>query len=147
MSKKKSELERRRAEILEDEAEIQRLQIKILENRAYIKGAEDHMPVQAEPAKGYRSPQLRPGSDMDKARLAILRAQKPLHITKILQLIGKEDVRQNRTSLASSLNAYANKSHIFTKADRNTFGLIDMMIDGQIELAPEQSDLLEDIPQ
>ena len=70
-------------------------------------------------------PTLRPGSDLEKARNAILEAGKPLHIKDLVVAIGKEQTKENRTSLSGSIGAYVRREIIFTRPKPNTFGVTE----------------------
>lgn len=73
-----------------------------------------------------RRAELRPGSDMDLARIALTEAQKPLHINQLIVAMGRESSKESKISIASSIQAYARREIIFKKTAPNTFGLIDM---------------------
>jgi hypothetical protein len=66
---------------------------------------------------------LRPGSAVAKARDAIKKAGKPLHVTEILHAIGSEVDKKNRISLSGSLFGYVRRGGVFTRPAPNTFGL------------------------
>lgn len=68
---------------------------------------------------------LRPGSDMDKARQALLAAKKPLHINDLVLAMGRDDTKETRISIASSIQAYVRRDVVFKKTAPNTFGLIE----------------------
>jgi 5-formyltetrahydrofolate cyclo-ligase len=78
---------------------------------------------------------LRAGSDLAKAREAILEEGKPLHINVLLKKLGKPDTKDARVSLAGSMASYVRKNEVFTRPEPNTFGLLEM--DGEKEEAPE----------
>jgi len=105
--------------------EINELENKLLEAKAYLQGLYDSLKLLP---KENVSPadDLRQGSDMAKARKAILKMGKPLHIVEILKEIGKDANKSNKLSLAGSLSACVRKGRVFTKSAPNTFGLIEM---------------------
>jgi len=112
------------------EQEIAELEAQIREARAYIQALNDALkviPKDKEDTDGTR--ELRPGSMMAEAREAIRRAGKPLHISELLDALGKEKTRSSRASLAGSLAAYVRKGEIFTRPKPNTFGLVGMDVD------------------
>jgi hypothetical protein len=80
---------------------------------------------------------LRPGSAVAKAREAILKAGKPLHITEILKAIGRPVDKGNRVSLSGSLSGYVKRGEIFTRPAPNTFGLAELNHD---ELSVEETE-------
>lgn len=124
--------DRRRIEerIRKKEAEIQGLDAQIREARAYIQALQDVLKIlprdSAISHTAQASAALRPGSSVALAREVILKDGKPLHISAILQRLGKDKSRQARISLSSSLGAYVRKSDIFTRTAPNTFGLIEL---------------------
>jgi hypothetical protein len=61
-----------------------------------------------------------------KARDAILKAGRPLHVSEILTVIGKPDEKEGRISLGGSLSSYVRKGEVFTRPDPNTFGLVEL---------------------
>jgi hypothetical protein len=69
---------------------------------------------------------LRSGSTVSQARDVILKAGGPVHITDLLAGVGKEDNRDNRASLTSSLAAYVRRGEIFTRPAPNTYGLTEL---------------------
>ncbi len=77
---------------------------------------------------------LRAGSALSKARDAIKKAGKPLHVQEILKALGKPQDKKNRLSLGGSLSAYVRKKDIFTKPAPNTFGLFELESSGPSEL-------------
>lgn len=80
---------------------------------------------------------LRAGSMVADARIAILKAGKPLHIVALLTAMGREPTRENRTSLAGSMAAYVRDSKIFTRPAPNTFGLIELNQEDKAADGPE----------
>jgi hypothetical protein len=70
--------------------------------------------------------QLRPGSDVAKVRETLQRRGRAMHVSEILEAIGKSDTRSNRISIASSLGAYARRGDVFTHEGPNTFGLSEL---------------------
>jgi len=118
-------IERKRAEI----AELQ-TQIRLAEE--YLQALEDTLKML--PREGVAAPQtLRHGSALAKARDIIEQAGRPVHITELLQSLGKPLTRIERSGLSGSLAAYVRRGEIFTRPAPNTFGLIGMKTD---EAAP-----------
>lgn len=58
---------------------------------------------------------------MAKARDALLKEAKPLHIDDLLKAIGK--TKEHKASVSGSLGNYVRKNEIFTRPAPNTFGL------------------------
>ena len=114
--------------IKKKEQEIQELELKIREAKAYIQAMNDV--VKLIPDDGGRGAnrgprELREGSMMASARDAIMKAGQPLHILKLLEAVGKPFTRENRASLAGSISAYVRRGEIFTRRGPNTFGLVE----------------------
>ena len=73
-----------------------------------------------------------------QAREYLLKAGKPMHLSKIVEGIGKEPSKENRLSLGGSLSGYVRKGQIFTRPAPNTFGLVEFGDeDGTKEPPPE----------
>lgn len=84
---------------------------------------------------------LRTGSAMAKARELIHSRQEPLHITAILDGIGRTVNHPNRVSVSGSLGNYARKGEIFVRTAPNTFGLIELGHKEGTHLSNESDDL------
>ncbi len=123
--------------IEQKEEEIQELESKIRENRAYVQALQDTLKML--PRDGNQEKALRQGSDMAKARDAILAAGKPLHISEILTALGKEVVKKNRVAVAGSMAGYVRKGAVFTKTAPNTFGLVELATNGTHKEGEEQA--------
>jgi hypothetical protein len=65
-------------------------------------------------------------SMVDQARDIILQKGHAVHITELLEAMGREVTRENRVSLTSALSAYLRRGDIFTKAGPNRFGLYEL---------------------
>src|SRR5438128_11580758 len=115
--------------------------------RSYLQGMMDMLKMipanHDSSVQGTKSITLRHGSEVAKAREAILKAGKPLHISDILNALNKP--LSTRTGLAGSLSAYVRDGKIFTRPEPNTFGLIEL---NAAALAPplsqEAADALEE---
>ena len=68
---------------------------------------------------------FRRGSVTAQTREMILAAQRPLHITEILQQLGKTE-KSARASVSGALGAYVRRGEIFVRPKPNTFGLIEL---------------------
>ena len=71
------------------------------------------------------APPVRPGSDVEKIRDAILNAGKPLHISEIILALGRSDDAGTKAKIAGLLGWYTSKGKVFTKTDPNTYGLVE----------------------
>lgn len=120
------------------EDEISKLEEEIAEHQKEIdqklfsietwKRAIKMLPKEANGDPAARQPRraLRPGSDVDLARTALIAAKRPLHINDLLAAMGRGTAKDERISLASSIQAYVRKEAVFKKTAPNTFGLIDL---------------------
>ena len=70
--------------------------------------------------------ELRPGSDIARVRTVLELLGQPLHVSKLVEALGKEPTRANRSSMAGSIGAYVRKGEFFQKFGPNIFGLIGM---------------------
>jgi hypothetical protein len=108
--------------------EIENLKGQIREAEVYLQALQDS--VKLLPKEGdddFRSPRtLRPTSKLGKAKEAIKRAGRPLHISELLNAISVENNKRNRLSLSGSLASYVRRNEIFTRPEPNTFGLIEL---------------------
>lgn len=112
--------------IKQKEEEVGELRQKLVQAQAYLDAMKDSLRLIQKTSGGNGSDSLRPGSLVDKARNAIQEEGKPLHVDKILKLIGKEVTKQNKISLSGSLASYVRQRIIFTRPAPNTFGLIEL---------------------
>ena len=106
--------------IKKKELEIQELDAKIREERAYIQALQDTLKMLPR-GIGSRRSAFKKGSQMDKTYKLLKQAGAPIHITKIMEGIGIS--LSKRASLASALNAYVKKDEIFTRPSPGTYGL------------------------
>jgi len=126
MAKIRDELQKR---IEKKHQEIRELEKQLAAAHAYIEALQDSMkllPKDTVTTRGAAEQALRPGSAVAKAREAILKAGKPLHITEILKAIGRPVDKSNRVSLSGSLSGYVKRGEIFTRPAPNTFGLAEL---------------------
>lgn len=117
---------RRRIEerIRQKEQEIRDFEAKANELRVYVSALQDVLKMI--PRENTDSDvALRSGSSVMEARDALRRAGKPMHISKILEAIGRDVNRNNRASLSGSISAYVRRGEIFTRPEPNTFGLVE----------------------
>ncbi len=124
MSERRKIVERLRKK----EQEVQLLEEKIRDAKTYIQALQDVLKILPKETSDAVSPTnlLRAGSMVAKARDIILKAGGPVHVSTILEQLGKETSRENRASIASSIAAYVRRSEIFTRPAPNTFGLIEL---------------------
>jgi hypothetical protein len=108
--------------------EIAALELQVRDAKVYVQALEDMMRYLPRDEVGSSSVDsaLRPGTAISKARDAIMRAGRPLHITEILAAIGRPADKANRAAIGGSIAAYVRRSEVFTRPEPNTFGLLDM---------------------
>jgi len=105
-------------------AEVADAQKAIAAAEAYIQAMGDaikKLPKDDAPSL----PPVRPGSDVEKIRDAILNAGKPLHISEIILALGRSDDADSKAKIAGLLGWYTSKGKVFTKTAPNTFGLVE----------------------
>jgi hypothetical protein len=118
------------------QVEVRQLEMHLKEANAYLQALQDSIKVISRESGGAAGttgtgeswePQqtLRPGSETAKARDALKLAGKPLHISALLQQLGRPVDKKNRASLSGSLAAYVRTGQIFTRPAPNTFGLVE----------------------
>ncbi|MBM3758521.1 MAG: hypothetical protein FJW38_31685 [Acidobacteria bacterium] len=106
--------------------EIRDLEVQLASANAYHDALQEALRLLPKDASVAKPETLRPGSAVAKAREAILKANRPLHVTDILTAIGRPVDKGNRVSLGGSLSGYVKRGEIFTRPAPNTFGLIEL---------------------
>ncbi|TFH12479.1 MAG: hypothetical protein E4H02_13040 [Lentisphaerales bacterium] len=106
------------------------LERQLGEARAYLEGLTESLKLISRhggeaSGGGGGGDDLRAGSGVFKAREALRKAGKPLHVTDLLAAIGREATKKNKISLGGSLSNYVRSGTIFTRPAPNTFGLIE----------------------
>jgi hypothetical protein len=134
----RQELERR---IKKKEQEISDLKTQMDKAEAYLQALTDSLRLLPKDGGQIAESRLRPNSDLAKARDVLKKAGHPLHITNLLEGMGKPVNKSSRVSLSGSISAYARKGEIFTRPAPNTFGLKEM------ESNSESEPLVEDDPE
>lgn len=107
--------------------EVHALEEKLRTARIYLQALQDVMKAlggQSDEARGESI--LRSGSAVSQARDVILKASKPVHISDLLRALGRDDTRDVRASLTSSLAAYVRRGEVFTRPAPNTYGLVEL---------------------
>lgn len=112
-----------------DKAQIE-FDLTMREGRAYIQALQDMIKILPKEDR-MSSPEalLKRNSGPRKAYDYLKSVGKPMHITDIMKAVGLEVNKNNRATLASSLNLYVNKDQIFTRPAPATFGLKDMVVE------------------
>lgn len=120
----RTELENR---IAREQQKVAELRNTIEHTEAFIQGLMEALKILPKDVpniqRSRRGP-LRSRSDVQRARQLLGTVKGPLHVSDILNGIGKEDTKQNRASLGSSLARYARKGEIFRREGPNEFSLI-----------------------
>lgn len=105
------------------EQEIWDLEMQLREARVYLQALQDSLKLFPREPNG-EEVVLRPGSTVARARDVIKEAGNALHLTQILEIMGKPTDKKHRLSLGGSLSAYARRGEVFTRPAPNTFGLV-----------------------
>jgi hypothetical protein len=114
------------------ESEIQNLEERLRAARVYVQALQDVLKLlgTVEETETVIHPTktatLRTGSAVDQARQVILNRGMPVHVTALLEAMGKDTGAESRVSLASSLAAYVRRGEIFSRPAPNTFGLLEL---------------------
>src|ERR1700743_1568933 len=106
------------------EAEVAEKQREVDAAKAYIQALQDA--IKKLPREDASPVTLRPGTDAHKIQQVLLTAGKPLHITKIIEELGRADEKDIKTKIAGILGWYVSKKKIFSRPGPNIYGLIDM---------------------
>lgn len=109
------------------QSEVRQLETRLREANAYLQALQDSIKVISRDTGETMEPEqsLRPGSITAQTRDLLKTAGKPLHISEILQKLGRAVDKKNRASLSGSIAAYVRAGQIFTRPAPNTFGLIE----------------------
>ncbi|HEY8137129.1 MAG TPA: hypothetical protein VIF61_04760 [Methylocystis sp.] len=121
------------------EHEIEALEERLKAARVYVQALQDVLRILDQVSDGGPPPAvLKPGSAVAQARDVILSRGEPVHISALLEAMGKDASRETRASLTSSLAAYVRRSEIFTRPAPNTFGLVELghTTDERLETEP-----------
>lgn len=120
-------IERKRAEVEVWEKEKGEREALIREAHAYIGALSETLKLLPRQTPGTAAAMaLRAGSEVARAREAILKAGKPLHVDELLKALGKPVNHNNKASLSGSMATYVRKQTVFTRPAPNTFGLIEL---------------------
>lgn len=113
--------------------EIEDLKRSIAAAEAYIQAMNDALKKVPKDEPLAASP-VRPGSDVDKIREAILHLGRPLHLSEIITALGRPDDAETKSKLAGLLGWYIGKGKVFMKTAPNTYGLVETPA---LDLPPE----------
>jgi hypothetical protein len=126
-------------QLAKKQAEIESLEDKVRAAKVYVAALRDVLKLMDKAGRQDANHEdgetkLRAGSAAAQTRDIILARGEPMHIDDLLDAMGKEQTRDAKTSLASSLAAYVRREDIFTRPAPNTFGLIEL---GHFEVEEE----------
>jgi len=111
--------------IEEKQSEVWNLRRQIRDAEVFIEALKEALHLLPKESVDDGPITLRPGTNVDKARLALLAKGTPMHITELLKAVGKPDDNDSRAALSGSISAYVRKNQIFTRPAPNTFSLIE----------------------
>lgn len=126
----RTELARR---IEQERQKVADLRSQVERAEAFIAGLEEAMklvPTDGGEKKRQVEHTPRSKSDVQKAKFQLSATGHSMHVSDILKAIGKEDTKQNRASLSSSLARYARKGEIFRRVGPNEFSLVQLGVGG-----------------
>lgn len=122
--------------IKQKEEEVQQLRSKLLQAEAYMDALQESLRMIKRTSNVDDGKSIRPGSMIHKAMTLLRRAKTPMHVTELLEGMGKEPSKNNKTSLSGSLGLYVRQGIVFSRPAPNTFGLLEYE-------TPEEDDLPE----
>ena len=129
--------------VREKEQEIQSLEYRLMEARAYLQAMQDAMKMvplsdSGEDRETGSEPSNKPGSSRYAVVHAFRNSKRPMHIMELLTSMGREPTSENRASVGASIAAYVRKGVVFTRPAPNTFGLAEWgNVVGQDEAPPD----------
>lgn len=143
----RTELENR---IAREQQKVAAMRSELERTEAFIEGlleALKMLPKDIPNLKHSGNRTSRSRSDVQKARQLLGATRGPLHISDILKGIGKEDTKQNRASLSSSLARYARKGELFQREGPNEFSLMTARPDEEANTARDvQNEMNPQLP-
>lgn len=106
--------------IRKQKEKIDEIRLNLMKEEAYLSGLQATVTLM--PKENGRT-ELRAGTLVADARDYLRKVGKPLHVSKILEGIGKEVTRDSKVSMSGSIAAYVRKNQFFTRIAPNVFGL------------------------
>jgi len=125
MDKKRKELQERNSSKRQLQASLRETYTQIRELIAAITAYEEVLKIAPEDDAEDGKSEPRAGSAVALARDALRQHGQPMHVSKLLDALGRQPTHEQRVSLSSSLAAYVRKGQIFTRPEANTFGLLE----------------------
>jgi hypothetical protein len=121
----KKKIEKKVQQIRDLELQRDDLSIQIREASAALQAFQEILKIT--PNDGTEAdkpePKIRPGSIVALALETLRKHESPMHVTKLLEAMGKHPNHDQKVSLSSSLSAYVRDNKLFTRPEPNVFGL------------------------
>jgi hypothetical protein len=119
-------------------AEINELESQLRLAREYLQALEDTFKlIPKDMSNGANDlVAMRPGTALARARDAIRKAGRPMHINELLGAIGKGTSRNERAGLSGTLAAYVRRGEVFTRPAPNTFALVETKLASDPDTEP-----------
>jgi len=110
---------------------IEKKKVEIIEAQRAIASAEAYIQAMTDaikklPKDDAVAPTVRPGSDVEKIRDVILSAGRPLHLSEIIESLGRQADPDAKAKVAGLLGWYTTKGKVFSKTAPNTYGLTEV---------------------
>jgi len=122
--KLRNKIARKNKAIQELEDDLQELEVKIREAKAYIRGLEESLRlIPNEETNKEPASSLRPGGSIAKVHDILSQYTKPMYIKDLLTELGRDTDIDSQKALTSQLNNYVRQDRIFSRPAPNTFGL------------------------
>ena len=122
--KLRNKVVRKNREIQELEGNLQELEVKIREAKAYVRGLEESLKhVSSEEINKEPGSSLRPGGSIAHVHDILSQSGNPMYIKDILTEMGRNTDTDSQKALTSQLNNYVRQDRIFSRPVPNTFGL------------------------
>ena len=124
LKKLKSQIKRKTKDLQELESKRLEMDFQIRETHGAISALEEamkHFPkeeIDGDPARS-----LRVGGQVHRIYEILKKHGKPMHITEILEKLGKDTDTSTQQATGSQLNSYVRDGRIFSRDTPNTFGL------------------------
>jgi hypothetical protein len=122
-------------------AQIDDLEQDIKDRELFLEGLKHALSILKKPSQNQDNPSiaihsfkkeevvhLQAGSMIEKARVVLEEAGYPLHINKILELLGTPKDEKIKVSLTATFNKYTKSERVFKRTAPNTFALIEAKV-------------------
>lgn len=118
-----NQIKRKIKEIQQLESDRRDLDMQIMAGHEVIAALEEavkHFDIDENPARS-----LRAGKSVARIYEILKENGKPLHIKEILEKLGKNTDKKSQQATGSQLNSYVREDRIFSRPEKNTFGLME----------------------